>query len=261
MNSNFLEVAINSAEKSGKILQEYFEKIHDARSKNANIRDLVTEVDLIAENEIRKIIKSKFPNHSIVGEEAGKDIKKSDYCWHIDPIDGTVNYSQGIPLCAISIGLEFKQKLILGVIFNPFFNELYYATKNQGAFLNGKKIKVSRKSELKDGLYIGAFSSEIDKEKDYEYKIFGHFNNISLGAMRIGSAALSLAYLSSGKIEGFWTRGLNSWDIVAGLCILKEAGGKYSDEDGNLFKYKNILVASNSVLHTQILKEINSLKK
>ena len=138
---------------------------------------------------------------------------------------------------------------------------MYYATKNQGAFLNGKKIKVSRKSELKDGLYIGAFSSEIDKEKDYEYKIFGHFNNKSLGAMRIGSAALSLAYLSSGKIDGFWTRGLNSWDIVAGLCILKEAGGKYSDEDGNLFKYKNFLVASNSVLHTQILKEINSLKK
>ena len=102
---------------------------------------------------------------------------------------------------------------------------------------------------------------EIDKEKDYEYKIFGHFNNKSLGAMRIGSAALSLAYLSSGKIDGFWTRGLNSWDIVAGLCILKEAGGKYSDEDGNLFKYKNFLVASNSVLHTQILKEINSLKK
>ena len=222
MKNNFLEVAINAAERSGKILQEYFEKVHDVRSKNQNIRDLITEVDLIAENEIKKIITSNFSKHSIVGEESGSEINDLDYCWHIDPIDGTVNYSQGIPLCAISIGLEFKQKIILGVIFNPFFNELYYATENEGAFLNGRKIEVSKKDKLKDGLYIAAFSSEIDEEKNYEYKIFGHFNNKSLGVMRIGSAALSLAYLSSGKIDGFWTRGLNSWDIIAGLCILKE---------------------------------------
>ena len=261
MKNNFLEIAISSAEKSGKILQEYFEKVHDARSKNENIRDLITEVDLISENEIKKIIKSKFPEHSIVGEEGGKDIKKSDYCWHIDPIDGTVNYSQGIPLCAVSIALEFKQRIILGVIYNPFFNELYYATENQGAFLNGKKIQVSKKDQLKNGLYISAFSSEIDKEKKYEYNIFGHFNNNSLGALRIGSAALSLAYLSCGKIDGFWTRGLNSWDIAAGLCILKESGGKYSDEEGNPFKYKNFLIASNSILHEQLLLEINTLKK
>ena len=161
----------------------------------------------------------------------------------------------------VSIALEYKNKLIVGVVFNPFFNELYYATENEGAYLNGKKISVSSKRQLKDGLYIGAFSSKIDKEKNYEYKIFGHLNNKSLGVMRVGSAALALAYLSSGKVDGLWVRGLNSWDLAAGLCILKEAGGKYTNEFGKNFKYQNFLIASNSNLHDQLLKEINSIKE
>ena len=121
MYKNFLSTAIQSAEISGKILTEYFQKVHDAKAKNENIRDIITEVDLISENEIKRIISSKYPKHSIVAEEGGRDMKNSDYCWHIDPLDGTVNYYQGIPFCAISIALEYRNKIIFLIVTLGYF--------------------------------------------------------------------------------------------------------------------------------------------
>ena len=145
MINEFLGTAIKAVESSGKYLVQYFDKLHDSRQKNKNIRDLVTEVDLLAENNIKKILSSRFPKHNIIAEESGGLDINSEYCWHVDPIDGTVNYSQGIPLCAVSIGLELNGEIIVGAVNNPFTGELFYASQGNGAFLNGHEIKVSEK--------------------------------------------------------------------------------------------------------------------
>lgn len=257
MKSQYLEIAIRAVENSGKILIEYFQRIHDFKQKNKNIRDLVTEVDLLSEKNIKQIILSKFPNHNIIGEETGALNKDSEFCWHIDPIDGTVNYSQGIPLCAVSIGLEYKKEIIVGAIYNPFANELFFASKGHGAFLNGKHINVSKKNNFKQGLYVVAFSSLIGKDKANEYKIFGDLNNKTRGVLRLGSAALALAYLSCGRIDGFWAKDLYLWDIAGGIILINEAGGQVSGKNGTPFSLKSkTLIASNPKIHKDFISNL-----
>ena len=262
MKNEYLKIAIRAVENSGKILTEYFERIHDFRQKNQNIRDLVTEVDLLSENNIKKIIEEGFPRHSINGEETGLLKKESEYCWHIDPIDGTVNYSQGIPLCAISIGLEHRKEIIAGAVYNPFTEELFFASKGEGAFLNGQQIEVSDKSRFESGLYVAAFSSDTGEGKKKEYEIFGEINDLTRGVLRIGSAALALAYLACGRIDGFWVKGLYAWDIAGGLALVREAGGQISNIHGNKFVIgESTLVASNSYIHNTLIKNLNLLNQ
>ena len=256
MKNEYLKTAIQAVESSGKIMIEYFERIHDFKQKNQNIRDLVTEVDVLSENNIKKVIEDCFPDHSINGEETGLMKKDSDYCWQVDPIDGTVNYSQGIPLCAVAVGLEHRKEIIAGAIYNPFTEELFFATKGSGAFLNGKRIKVSSKTKVEDGLYIAAFSSKIGKNKKKEYETFGNINDSSRGVLRIGSAALALAYLACGRIDGFWGKGLFLWDLAAGIILVEEAGGKISDEMGRSFSSNEKIVASNTILHDSLLENL-----
>lgn len=258
MKNKFIDTAIHAVESSGQLLVEYFEKIHDYKQKNSNTRDLVTEVDLLAEKNAKNVIESFFPNHRIHGEELGSDNKNSEYCWFIDPIDGTVNYSQGIPICAVSVGLKYKDQIIAGSIFNPFSNELYFASKGEGAFLNGKKITTSKKTSFSEGLYVVAFSSEINSLKNKEYEIFGNINNSTRGVLRLGSAALALAFLSSGRIDGFWGKNLKIWDIAAGIIIAKESGCKIlyeSFEDDNI-KENSFIIASNYELFDNLKKRI-----
>ena len=260
MKNEYLKIAIRAVESSGKILIEYFERLHDFKQKNKNIRDLVTEVDVLSENNIKKIIEIDFPGHSINGEESGLIKKESKYCWHIDPIDGTVNYSQGIPLCAVSIGLEYRKEIIAGAIYNPFTDELFFASKGNGAFLNGKSIRVSSKTKVEDGLYVAAFSSDIGKSKKKEYDIYGNLNDRTRGVLRLGSAALALAYLSCGRIDGFWAKDLHSWDIAGGLVLVNEAGGQVSSGKGKKYSLESrVLIASNSHIHEHLIKSLTDL--
>ena len=262
MIDEFLGSAIKAVESSGKILIQYFEKLHDSRQKNKNIRDLVTEVDFLSEKNIKGILASQFPKHNIVAEESGGLGINSNYCWHVDPIDGTVNYIQGIPLCAISIGLELNGKIIVGAVHNPFTRELFYASQGNGAFLNGHAIRPSEKDKLEEGLYIAAFSSDSDANKDREYQTFGEMNENTRGVLRIGSAALALAYIACGRIDGFWAKGLHSWDIAGGLALVREAGGQVSDIHGNAFVIgESTLVASNSYIHNTLIKRLNLLNQ
>jgi myo-inositol-1(or 4)-monophosphatase len=260
MMDKFLKVAIHAAESSGKIVLDYFEKLHDFTQKTENMRDLVTEVDLLSERCIKKKIKRSFPNHSIIGEESGADNRNSDYMWHIDPLDGTVNYSQGIPLCVVSIALEKCGEIIMGVIFNPFAEEMFFASKGNGAFLNGKSIHVSTKKSIEEGLFVAAFSALHSKAKMKEYEIFGKINDISRGALRLGSAALALAFVACGRLDGFWAKDLFSWDIAAGVVLVIEAGGKVSTVEGSSFILDGTsLVATNENIHNgflEITKEI-----
>lgn len=262
MNSNYLQTAIKAVKTSGIILTDYFKKVNDFRQKNKNIRDIVTEVDFLSEKNIRNHIKKAYPEHAFVGEELGKNDGDSKYVWYIDPIDGTVNYSQGIPVCAISLALVVQEEIKLGVIYNPFLDELYYATKGKGAFLNGNKINVSKKDSPKDCLFVGTFSADRSMKKKIEYEVFGEINDISRGALRIGSAALAMAFLASGRIDGFWAIDLFPWDLTAGIILIKEAGGKITDFQGNEIKIESKQIsASNSLIHSSFLKLLKKINK
>jgi len=251
----YLTVAINAAETSGEVMVAYFGKLHDFKQKNQNIRDLVTEVDILSEKNIRERIREHFPHHAIIGEESKEENVNSPFVWHIDPIDGTVNYSQGIPFCAVSIGLEEKGEIVAGVIYNPFSQELFYASKGQGAFLNGKNIFVSEKKDIKDGLYAAAFSSDRSEQKKGEYGIFGRMNDATRGVLRTGSAALNLAYLACGRIDGFWAKELFSWDLAAGIVLVKEAKGVVISGKNNEYKIgDSVLIAANKF----ILKDLST---
>jgi myo-inositol-1(or 4)-monophosphatase len=254
MKEQLLKTAIRCVEVGGGVLLEYFGRLHDATQKNENTRDLVTKVDLVIEDRIKNIILEANPSHNVIAEETGNLAVKSPYCWHVDPIDGTVNYSQGIPLCAVSVGLEFEGEIIVGAIGNPFNSEVYYASKGEGAFLNGQKLSVSVKSQVNDGLYIAAFPSASRGINSFQYQTFGFLNDKSRGVLRIGSAALALAYLAAGRVDGVWGRGLHSWDVVAGLILAKEAGGRFTNHEGNsLTNYGDSYVASNGLVHDELL--------
>lgn len=263
MTEQYLDTAIRAAKTSGQILMDYFEKLHDFKQKNTNIRDLVTEVDVLSEKNIKEIIRRAFPDHAFNAEESsleekpGKDQTK---IWHIDPLDGTVNYSQGIPLCAVSIAFEEKGVIVAGVIFNPFSEELFFASKGKGAYLNGKPIGVSKKSDLKEGLYVAGFSSSSSVEKRREYETFGRINDTTRGVLRLGSAALALAYLACGRIDGFWAKKLYSWDLAAGIVLVNEAAGRVSNDKNEKYLFKDdIFVATNAVVHLDLLKELKGL--
>lgn len=252
-----LSLGILAAEKGGNTLLNYFEKIEITKNKNKNLRDLVTEVDLLSENEIIKTIKTKYKNHNYLAEEKGFEDNKSDYTWIIDPLDGTVNYIKGIKFCAISIALKYKSEVIIGVVFNPFLKEMFYASKNNGAFLNGNKIQVSDNKKLQDSLFVSAFSSDIDSvKKKREYRKFGEMNNQSLGTLRIGSAALALAYLAKGSIDGFWGKDLHIWDVEAGICLVNEAKGKVFQNKLSKFK-KTVLAGNENIIKIMKKKSLN----
>jgi myo-inositol-1(or 4)-monophosphatase len=250
MIDTYLDTAITAVRKSGGILTEYFQRLHDCRNKNVNIRDLVTEVDILSERSIKKIIRDAFPEHSIIAEESDTERKDPERVWHVDPLDGTVNYSQGIPLCAVSVALEERGVLAAGAIYNPFAEELYFAARGKGAFCNGEAIRVSDKNRFQDGLYVAAFSSAAGPDKIKEYLAFGAVNDASRGALRIGSAAVALCYLARGRIDGFWSKDLNSWDLAAGILLVREAAGRATGTLGRDYDFsQSLLIASNGSTH------------
>ncbi len=260
MINEFLKTAIYSVESSGQVLIDYFENLHDFKQKNQNPRDLVSEVDILSEKNIKKIITSNFPEHTIIGEESGEEKHNSEYRWHIDPLDGTVNYSQGIPFCAVSVGLEKRNEVIVGAIFNPLTEEIFFASKGNGAYFNGKEIQVSQKKSLEEGLFVAAFSASASSEKSKEYEIFGKMNDTTRGVLRTGSAALSMAYLACGRVDGFWVKNYCSWDIAAGIILINEAGGSVSTLNKSAFSFQDsILVASNGLMHESLLDRLKDL--
>lgn len=260
MYQEYLAVAIKAVQTSGDILVDYFGKLHDFKQKNQNIRDLVTEVDILSEKNITERIKEVFPHHAIIGEEAKVEKIESESIWHIDPLDGTVNYSQGISFCAVSVGVEKGGEIIAGAIYNPFSQELFYASNGQGAFLNGKQIFVSQKKDVKDGLYAAAFSSARSEQKKGEYEIFGRMNDTTRGVLRTGSAALNLAYVACARIDGFWAKELFSWDLAAGIVLVKEAKGVVMSGKGSEYKIQDsVLIASNKFICENLSKRLVGL--
>lgn len=267
------KVAISAALEAGELLRKKFGKHRQLDRKKDS--SLVTEADRGAEKIVVSQIKKHFPSDEILGEESGFSKGRSlqvpkayqkfgSFRWHIDPLDGTTNFVHAFPMFCVSIGLEFENAtsaddLVLGVIYNPITKDLYTAYRGSGATRNGKPIHVSKNSILSDAVLTTGFSYRRDAYYDRELHSFSKILRESRALRRIGSAALDLSFVSSGQFDGFWERGLNSWDVAAGICILTEAGGKVTKIDGSPYKLgDDSILATNSTIHSSIMKLIGS---
>ena len=251
-----LKVAIKAAKQAGKLLLDDFGKFSKFKFKGK--WEIKTPADYKSEKTILGIIQKNFPSHSVYSEEKGLLNQESQFLWIIDPLDGTTNFSRQIPIFNISIALAIQEELSLGVVFNPFTKELYYAQKGKGAFLNNEKIKVSRVNNLSKtvvSLWKGTSENDIDPIK----KIFGKIIERVHTTRIFSSCALELCYVASGKLDAFINHGSKPYDYAAGVLIVQEAGGTVTDFNNNPFnlKTKNIL-ASNGKIHNEILKLIKS---
>jgi myo-inositol-1(or 4)-monophosphatase len=238
------------------ILKHYFEGEFEISSKDT-LNNLVTEVDKKAEDAIIDVIKSDFPLHFILSEEVGELSTESNYKWIIDPIDGTVNFAHGIPICCISIGVERNGVMIMGVVFNPFMNELFFAERGKGAFLNNKKLHVSKKQDLESACLVTGFPYRWAKIDIDPIPVFEKFIRMGLPVRRLGSAAIDLCWVAAGRFDGFWEYNLNPWDIAAGYLIIEEAGGRVSNFKGEPYSvYHKETLATNGLIHEQMLSII-----
>lgn len=251
-------VLLEAAKAGGAIIKEYFQGSFKVDNKTS-INDLVTEVDKHSEKVIIDTIKNTYPEHSIISEEVGELIQDSDYNWIIDPIDGTVNFAHGIPICCVSIGLKYKEDLLLGAVYNPIMNELFFAEKGKGATLNGEKITVSEKSEFKKACLVTGFPYKWPKTYEHPIKVFERFIMEGLPVRRLGSAAIDLCWVACGRFDGFWEYNLNPWDVAAGYLIVQEAGGIITNFDGEPYDVDDKeTLATNGVIHNDMLKLIRS---
>ncbi|MBN8836761.1 MAG: inositol monophosphatase [Sphingobacteriia bacterium] len=248
---------LKAAEAGASIMKEYFDKSFTVSNKEG-INNLVTEVDHKSEEAIINIIKEDYPDHFILSEEAGEVVQESDYKWIIDPIDGTVNYANGIPICCVSIALEKNGKMLMGAVYNPFINELFFAQRGFGATLNDRKISVSNKTEIIKSCLVTGFPYTYLDAPNGPLQVFEKFIRKGIPVRRLGSAAIDLCWVAAGRFDGFYEHKLQAWDSAAGFLIVEEAGGKVTDFSGNEYSpYQPHLIATNGKIHDQMLNVIN----
>lgn len=250
----------DAAEGAGKILLKHFGKIKNIEKKIG--AGIVTEADKNAESHILSKIFRNFKDSSIITEESGEFKGDPGLMWIIDPLDGTSNYAHGFPWFSVSIGLYKNGKPHSGVVYHPILKEMFYAEKGKGAFLNDKRIHVSKEKSLEDALVGTGFYYSKAKALQEEMKIFSQLNEKCLGVRRPGSAALDLAQVASGRYDAFWEKGLSPWDVAAGFLLVEEAGGKITGYEGQRVSiFDKQVVASNGRLHDKMVDAIQCRKK
>jgi len=257
----YLDIATEAVLSAGSILQSNLGKIESIDEKDY-LGDLVTEIDKRSEKEIIKIIRRHFPNHSILAEESGELLNsQGEYLWSVDPLDGTTNYAHGYPMACVSIGLLIEGVPQVGAIYNPFRQELFRAAAGNGATLNRQQIKVSQTDNLSQGLLVSGFAYDRRETSDNNYREFCYLSDLTRGVRRSGSAALDLADVACGRLDGYWERGLKSWDIAAGVVILREAGGIVTAYDQSpLVIESGRLLATNGLIHAQLSQSLAEAK-
>lgn len=252
-----LLTARQAAHLAGDLLRRKFGRFRSLNEKpNAG---LVTEADKGAEKLIIQHIGKRYKDHSFLAEESGvTEYLRSPFRWIIDPLDGTTNFVHGFPMFCVSIGFEIEGELVLGYIHQPISGDDYWAVKGGGAFKNGKRIHVSKSKKLKDSMITTGFSYQRNDLLESEVKVFSNMVHKSRALRRVGSAALDLCFVAAGQFDGFFEMRLSPWDVAAGLVILTEAGGHYSDYEGKKYRLgSSSLIASNGVIHKEFLKTIN----
>ena len=248
---------LKATEAGAKELQRFFNSDFKITNKDG-INNPVTEADLASEKAILEVIKKDFPNHFILSEEAGEIKMDSEYKWIIDPIDGTINFSNGIPICCVSIGLEHAGKLVMGAVYNPLMDEFFFAQKGFGASLNDKKISVSKKSDLSKSCLVTGFPYKYLDTENSPLEVFERFIRKGIAVRRLGSAALDLCWTAAGRFDGFYEHSIKAWDNAAGIIILEEAGGKVTGFDGKAHSiYQPDILATNGLVHEEMLKIVN----
>ena len=250
-----LKTAQKAAKIGGEILKKEFRKLKDNQIDVKGKGDYVTDLDYKSEGEIISYIKKKYPDHTIIAEETANKKIKAEYQWIIDPLDGTTNYIQGIPVYAVSIGMAVKGNITVGVVYSPETEEMFWAEKGKGAYLNNHPIQVSKKNIMDDVIIATGFPFKIKENLDLYLNQFKKLFLQSSGIRRMGSAAVDLAYTACGIIDGFWEMKLNPWDVAAGSLLIQEAGGKVTDFEGEeTYLESGNIAAGNPFVHGKIIE-------
>jgi len=250
MPKNYLEAAVEIAREAGKILRGEMDRPADITYKGDV--DLVTQADRRSEETIVRRLRKYFPGHAIAAEEGTGHENASEYCWHVDPLDGTTNFAHGYPCFCVSIALTHRGEVLAGVIYNPIYEELYAAGRGEGATLNGKEINVSKVDRLATSLLCTGFPVH-KRQANPNIHYYWDFTLRSHGVRRDGSAALDLACVAAGRFDGFWEFGLKKWDTAAGVLLVEEAGGKVSDFAGEPYALGGpVILATNGLIHEEI---------
>jgi myo-inositol-1(or 4)-monophosphatase len=256
--NNYLQEAVAAAWIAGRYQKSRFATSLDIEMKGD--KNLVTEVDKESERLIVEHLLARFPGHDIVAEE-GDYLQGGSPCrWIIDPVDGTTNYAHGYPWFCTSIGLELEGELVAGVIYNPVYDELFTATKGGGAQLNGTPLSVSHRAPLQNSLLGTGFPYDCATDPANNFANFIAFQKKARGIPRPGAAALDLAYVAAGRLDGFWELKLMPWDVAAGVLLVREAGGTVTTFDGSAYDiFNDRIVASNGLIHDEMVAMLASV--
>jgi myo-inositol-1(or 4)-monophosphatase len=259
MDSAYKKTAVEAAIESGLFIRRSVGKIAVISYKGRS--NIVTDVDRRSESMIIKKLQDAFPDHSILSEESSPIISSSSYKWIIDPLDGTTNFAHAFPFFCVSIALEAAGRTILGVVYDPIRDELFYAERDKGAYLNDKKIAVSDTRKLSDGFLATGFSYGL-RGRAGNVKYFRDFLMKSCAVRRAGSAALDMCYVACGRFDGFWEMGLHPWDSAAAFLIVQEAGGRVTKFDGSKYMpYDKEVLAANRYIHKPMVNIFTSYNK
>jgi myo-inositol-1(or 4)-monophosphatase len=256
--NEMMNLAINTAHETGEILLKNLGSLQKKSIVMKGVRDMVTDIDLEAQDFISARILSHFPHHVIIGEEHAEHDKSGDFRWFIDPLDGTVNYVHSYPMFAVSIALEVKGVMELGVICIPRLREMFHVVRGSGAFLNRKQIRVSATPTLIESILATGFPYKRNEMPRNNVELFNRFIFNIRGIRRSGAAAIDLAYVACGRLDGFWELQLKPWDTAAGALMVVEAGGKVTNFRGHAHFWDNgEVIASNGLIH-QMMQEVIS---
>lgn len=246
-----METSAEIAREAGAVLANYYERNIGYEYKAPH--DLITAADRASEALVVERLQSHFPSHSIVCEESGTHEGSSEYCWYVDPLDGTTNFAHGFPVFNVTLALERAGELVAGVIFDPTRREMFAAERGGGAYLNSHRIQVSGVKQLEEGLFATGFPNW-RRHKEVNVHFFHQVAMATHGVRRAGSAAIDLAYVACGRLDGFWEFGLKPWDVAAGTLLVMEAGGQVSDMRGESARLEGPhILATNRAIHEQIL--------
>lgn len=248
-----LAFATDLVRQAGRIIRENYEETMEVGHKSTTI-DLVTDVDHAAEELLVDAIRSRYPEHAVLAEEGRGTSQPSEYRWVIDPLDGTVNYAHGFPMFSVSVAVRRSQETILGIVYDPLRDELFTAEKGAGAKLNGEPLHVSATQRLGDSLIATGFPYSRATRTDNNVAEFSRLVTRVQGIRRAGSAALDMAYVAAGRLDGYWEQHLNPWDWAAGVLLVAEAGGRLSDLAGQPWSLdKAKIVATNGLIHAELV--------
>jgi myo-inositol-1(or 4)-monophosphatase len=261
MFSTERSVAIGAARAAGELLRSELAGARRIAFKGAPT-NLVTEMDARAEALILGLLREAFPDDAILSEEMGGAAGRSGRRWIVDPLDGTTNYAHGLPLFAVSIGLEVQGRVMLGVVCDPVHDELYVAERGGGAFVNDRKLEVSRATTLDESLLVTGFPYNIRETDDNNLREYAAFSLRAQGARRLGSAVLYLSWLAAGRLDGYWELRVGAWDAAAGSLLVEEAGGRVTALDGSpLDLERPSVLASNGIIHDEMLAVLNEVRR